>query len=90
MERAVQLEAAGRHIVHLEIGQPDFGAPAAVRAAAASAIRTDALGYGPTLGLPALRAALSQAQAERDALRQRVAELEAARAAQPESVKQGS
>lgn len=59
MERAVQLEAAGRHIVHLEIGQPDFGAPAAVRAAAAAAIRTDALGYGPTLGLPALRAALS-------------------------------
>lgn len=65
MERARRLEATGRRVIHLEIGQPDFGAPAAVRTAAATAIAADPLGYTPTLGIPALRHALSDYYAAR-------------------------
>lgn len=47
-------DAAGR-AVHLEIGQPGEGAPAAVLDAAARALREDRLGYTETFGLPRLR-----------------------------------
>ena len=42
--RAHELEAAGRRIVHMEIGQPDFGAPPLVAQAAIEAIRERRLG----------------------------------------------
>jgi aspartate/methionine/tyrosine aminotransferase len=45
----------GERAVHLEIGQPGEGAPAAVLDAAARALREDRLGYTETLGLPRLR-----------------------------------
>lgn len=48
-------EAAGRHIVHMEIGEPGFPAPASVRAAAAAALESGRIGYTEALGLPALR-----------------------------------
>jgi aspartate/methionine/tyrosine aminotransferase len=64
-ERALALEAQGRHIVHMEIGQPDFGAPAAVVQAGVEALRTQALGYTSALGLRALREAISRFYAER-------------------------
>lgn len=59
MERARQLEAAGRNIVHMEIGQPDFGAPPQVIEAATEAMRTSTLGYTSTLGIMELRSALA-------------------------------
>ncbi len=55
MEAARAAEAAGRHIIHMEVGQPSTPAPAAARAALAAALERDALGYTVALGLPALR-----------------------------------
>lgn len=57
--RAHELEAAGRRIVHMEIGQPDFPAPPLVADAAVEAIRTRRLGYTDSVGLPQLRQAIS-------------------------------
>jgi aspartate/methionine/tyrosine aminotransferase len=57
--RAHELEAAGRRIVHMEIGQPDFPAPPLVAEAAVEAIRTRRLGYTDSVGLPQLRQAIS-------------------------------
>jgi len=57
--RAHELEAAGRRIVHMEIGQPDFGAPPLVAQAAIEAIRERRLGYTASLGIPELRQAIS-------------------------------
>ena len=55
VEEARQLEAAGRHIIHMEVGQPGTGAPAAALAALIAQMQGDALGYTVALGLPALR-----------------------------------
>ncbi|MEM1386688.1 MAG: aminotransferase class I/II-fold pyridoxal phosphate-dependent enzyme [Pseudomonadota bacterium] len=55
MEAARQAEAAGRHIIHMEVGQPGTPAPAGARAAVAQALEQDPLGYTVSLGLPALR-----------------------------------
>ncbi|HVQ61652.1 MAG TPA: pyridoxal phosphate-dependent aminotransferase [Burkholderiales bacterium] len=57
--RAHELEAAGRRIVHMEIGQPDFPAPPLVAAAAVEAINTRRLGYTDSVGIPELRQAIS-------------------------------
>jgi aspartate/methionine/tyrosine aminotransferase len=59
MEQAWAAEAAGRHIVHLEVGEPDFGTPAAVVEAATRAIADGLVRYTSSLGLPALREAIS-------------------------------
>ena len=58
MEAARQAEAAGRHIIHMEVGQPSTPAPAAARAALAAAL-DQPLGYTVALGLPALREAIA-------------------------------
>jgi aspartate/methionine/tyrosine aminotransferase len=58
--RAHALEAQGRRIVHMEIGQPDFAAPPQVAEAAIAAIRTRRLGYTASAGLPELREAISR------------------------------
>lgn len=60
MEAARAAEAAGRHIIHMEVGQPSTPAPAAARAALAKAMEEDALGYTVALGLPALRAGIAR------------------------------
>jgi len=57
--RAAELEAAGRRIVHLEIGQPDFAAPQPVIDAAVAAIRSEPMGYTAALGIDPLRQAIS-------------------------------
>ncbi len=69
MERAETLEAEGRDIIHLEVGEPDFDMPPAVREAAHKAIRDGQTHYTHSLGLRALREAI----AERYATRYRVA-----------------
>src|SRR5947209_5819149 len=53
--RARALEAQGRHIVHLEIGEPDFDTPANVVAAGVDALKSGWTHYGPAAGLPELR-----------------------------------
>ncbi|MBE3637047.1 pyridoxal phosphate-dependent aminotransferase [Mangrovicoccus algicola] len=55
MEAASRAEAAGRHIIHMEVGQPSTPAPPAARAAVAQALESQSLGYTVALGLPALR-----------------------------------
>jgi aspartate/methionine/tyrosine aminotransferase len=59
LARAHQLEAAGRRVIHMEIGEPDFTAAPQVVAAAARALRDGRTAYTATLGLPALREAIA-------------------------------
>jgi aspartate aminotransferase len=55
LAKARALEAKGRTIVHLEIGEPDFDTPANIRAAAIRAIEEGFTHYGPSAGLPEVR-----------------------------------
>ena len=59
------LEAAGRDIVHLEIGEPDFPTPAPVLAAARAALGSGDIKYTSALGLPELRRAIARHYGER-------------------------
>jgi aspartate/methionine/tyrosine aminotransferase len=59
MEAARAAEAAGRSIIHMEVGQPGTPAPARARAALATAMEQGALGYTVALGLPELRAGIA-------------------------------
>lgn len=58
-QKAAALEADGHHIVKLSLGEPDFGAPSAVREAMRQAMDGRPLPYTPAFGLPALRAAIA-------------------------------
>ncbi len=60
MEAARAAEAEGRHIIHMEVGQPGTPAPEGALRALAGAMREDALGYTVALGLPALRARIAR------------------------------
>ena len=60
MEAARAAEAAGRSIIHMEVGQPGTPAPRAARAALASAMEAGPLGYTVSLGLPELRARIAR------------------------------
>lgn len=64
MQAASAAEAAGRHIVHMEVGQPGTGAPRGAVAALARAMEEGPLGYTVALGLPALRARIAQMYGE--------------------------
>ncbi len=57
LARARALEATGRDVIHLEIGEPDFETPAHVAEAGIAAIRAGETHYCQTAGLPALREA---------------------------------
>ncbi len=65
LERAKQLEAAGRSIVHLEIGEPDFPTPAPIVAAGQRALAAGHTQYTPARGLPQLRQAIADFYGER-------------------------
>lgn len=58
--RARALEAQGRSVVHLEIGEPDFDTPGNIIAAAQDALEAGYTHYGPGAGLPELRQAVSR------------------------------
>ena len=58
LSRAQALERAGRHVVHMEIGEPDFTAPAPVVEAGVRALREGRTAYTATLGLHSLREAI--------------------------------
>jgi aspartate/methionine/tyrosine aminotransferase len=55
MAAAARLEAAGRRIVHMEVGQPAAAAPSTARAAAQAALSAARIGYTESLGIPPLR-----------------------------------
>ncbi len=57
--RARALEATGRSVIHLEVGEPDFDTPVNVREAAKRAIDAGKTHYPPFPGIPELRAAIA-------------------------------
>jgi len=59
LERARELEAEGRDVVHMEIGEPDFPSPPEAVAAARAALDAGAGLYAPSTGLPELKSALA-------------------------------
>jgi aspartate aminotransferase len=58
--RARALEAKGKEIIHLEIGEPDFDTPANVVDSGVEALRSGWTHYGPASGLPQLREAIAE------------------------------
>ncbi len=60
LARARKLEAAGRDIVHLEIGEPDFPTEPHIVAAAEAALQQGWTHYGPSQGYPELREAIAE------------------------------
>lgn len=59
LSRARALEAQGRSIIHMEIGEPDFPTAPAIVAAGVAALQAGKTHYTPALGLPALREAIA-------------------------------
>ncbi|HCC59311.1 MAG TPA: aspartate aminotransferase, partial [Solibacterales bacterium] len=57
--RARALEAQGKHVIHLEIGEPDFPTPHHIVEAGKQALDAGWTHYGPTQGLPQLREAIA-------------------------------
>jgi len=60
LARAKQLEAEGKPIIHLEIGDPDFDTPQHIIDAACEALNSGWTHYGPSAGDPELREAIAQ------------------------------
>jgi aspartate aminotransferase len=59
LAKAKALEARGREIIHLEIGEPDFDTPSHIVEAGCRALRGGETHYTPTAGIPELRAAIA-------------------------------
>jgi len=59
LARASELEAQGRSIIHMEIGEPDFPTPEPICRAGTRVIEKGELFYTPALGLPQLRKAIA-------------------------------
>ncbi|MHB1246209.1 MAG: pyridoxal phosphate-dependent aminotransferase [Sulfuriferula sp.] len=59
LARARQMEAQGRTIIHLEIGEPDFPTPQPIIEAGIAVLQQGNLHYTPPLGLPQLRSAIA-------------------------------
>jgi aspartate/methionine/tyrosine aminotransferase len=68
MAAAGRIEAAGGHVVHMEVGQPAASAPASAIAAAQAALAVGRLDYTEALGIPSLRARIARHYAERYAI----------------------
>ena len=60
LAKAKALEAQGREIIHLEIGEPDFDTPSHIIEAGCRALREGHTHYTPTAGIPELRAAIAE------------------------------
>ena len=65
LAEAQSLEKAGRDIIHLEIGEPDFATPVPIVEAGVAALRAGHTHYTGALGLPALRQAIAAFHASR-------------------------
>ncbi len=60
LERANEMERAGSHIIHLEVGEPDFDTPACVKEAACRALENGHTHYTHSLGIYELREAICE------------------------------
>ena len=65
LAKAKQIEASGRPMIHLEIGEPDFSTPDNIVESAYSAMRSGATHYTPAAGLPEVRAAIAESVSAR-------------------------
>jgi len=59
-ERAKSMRAAGRDVISMAVGEPDFAAPEIVQAAAIAKVQSGDVRYTPAAGTPALRAAVAE------------------------------
>jgi aspartate/methionine/tyrosine aminotransferase len=64
MNEAVALEAAGRSVIHMEVGQPAAATPLSIRRAAMAALERGHIGYTQALGLDALRERIARHYAQ--------------------------
>jgi aspartate/methionine/tyrosine aminotransferase len=64
MAAAARLEAQGRRIIHMEVGQPATGAPSTAIAAVRAALSSGPHGYTETLGIASLRRRIAQSYSE--------------------------
>jgi aspartate/methionine/tyrosine aminotransferase len=60
LAKAKELEAKGKNIIHLEIGEPDFDTPRNIIDAAIEALNQGWTHYGPSAGLPEFREAIAE------------------------------
>ncbi|MCP1833405.1 aspartate/methionine/tyrosine aminotransferase [Bradyrhizobium sp. USDA 4532] len=60
MAAAARIEAAGGHVIHMEVGQPAAGAPRPAIAAAQAALADGRIDYTSALGIPSLRARIAR------------------------------
>ena len=60
LARAKAIEATGRRVVHMEIGEPDFDTPAHIKEAGIQAIRDNFSHYSPSAGIPELRDTIAE------------------------------
>ena len=60
LAEAQALQAAGKDIIHMEVGEPDFSTPEPITEAGVAALRAGRTGYTPALGLPELRERIAQ------------------------------
>ena len=65
LARAREMEAAGRDIIHMEVGEPNFPTPPPIVEAGINALRAGHTHYTPALGLPGLRRAIAGYYGER-------------------------
>jgi aspartate/methionine/tyrosine aminotransferase len=65
LAKAKALEARGKEVIHLEIGEPDFDTPRNIIDAAVTALNGGKTHYGPAAGIPELRAALAEDMGKR-------------------------
>ena len=65
LEKAQEMERAGEHIIHLEVGEPDFDTPPAVIEAAVEALHGGKTHYTHSMGLIELREAIAEDYATR-------------------------
>ena len=71
MRAAAAREAAGAHVIHMEVGQPGTPAPRAAREAVKRALDSDNLGYTLALGMEPLRERIARLYRERYGVRSR-------------------
>jgi len=60
LEKAIEMERRGEHIIHLEVGEPDFETPECIREACAKAMQDGKTKYTHSLGLLELREAIGE------------------------------
>jgi aspartate aminotransferase len=65
LAKAKSLEAQGKEVIHLEIGEPDFDTPRNIIDAAVKALNSGKTHYGPAAGVPELRAVLAEDMSKR-------------------------